>query len=242
MPETYQYSVKMINQLRKSTYDVQKFRVNMKFSTISMLKEELVHCFPDRITKPPDQVCYIQPGHGVRGKQRWLSSDQDLKDMYIDYLGKKEIILWTYVSLPDDTPVPKASRSTSPDDSSPVHKKKRLRSEATSSTLSEVEEIVQDLKRIHGDNYTVEQLRTWAHLIQMGKHVSKETPPNKPFFQSCSKSKIANPGSEPQKMITMRGECINQLKKWHELLQAGAITQVQYDDLQGKILLDINKL
>ena len=100
---------------------------------------------------------------------------------------------------------------------------------------------MQDLKRIHDDKsiYTIEQLRTWAHLIQMGKHSSKETPPNKPFFQSSSKCK-ASP--EPGKVIAMRGECISQLKKWHELLEAGAITQAQYDDLQAKILLDINKL
>ena len=158
MSETYQYSVKLINPLRKSTYDVQKFRVSMKFRNVSVIKEELVHSFPDRLTKTPDQVGYIQPGHGVRGKQRWLSSDQDLDDMYSEYLGKKEIILWTYLSLADDTPT--SNCSTSPDDSSPLPKTKRPRSEATSSTLSEGYEIVQDLKRIHDDKsiYTIEQL------------------------------------------------------------------------------------
>ena len=31
--------------------------------------------------------------------------------------------------------------------------------------------------------YSPEQLRTWAHLIQMGKHASQDTPPDKPFFR-----------------------------------------------------------
>ena len=37
---------------------------------------------------------YIEPGHGARGKQRWLTSADDLKDMYSTHQGKKEILLW----------------------------------------------------------------------------------------------------------------------------------------------------
>jgi len=41
------------------------------------------------------------------------------------------------------------------------------------------------------------------------------------------------------KKLQMRTELIDQLKKWHSLLQDGGITQVQYNKLQGKIMKDM---
>jgi len=38
----------------------------------------------------------------------------------------------------------------------------------------------------------------------------------------------------------MRTELIDQLKKWHSLLQDSGITQVQYNELQGKIMKDMD--
>ena len=37
----------------------------------------------------------------------------------------------------------------------------------------------------------------------------------------------------------MRGQCIDQLKKSHDLLDIGAITQSQYDELQMMIFFDV---
>ena len=87
MSETYQYSVKLINPLRKSTYDVQKFHVSMKFRNVSVLKEELVHSFPDRLIKTPDQVGYIQPGHGMRGSSQVTKIQMTC---IVNTLGKKK--------------------------------------------------------------------------------------------------------------------------------------------------------
>ena len=39
---------------------------------------------------------YIEPGHGVKGKQRWLMNNEDVADMYTVHEGKKEILLWCY--------------------------------------------------------------------------------------------------------------------------------------------------
>ena len=56
----------------------------------------------DQIANPISQIGYIEPCHGVRGKQRWLSSDADLEEIYkINCAGKKEVILWTFKALPD---------------------------------------------------------------------------------------------------------------------------------------------
>ena len=52
-----------------------------------------------------------------------------------------------------------------------------------------LEEIYEELQEAHMDDYTPEQLRAWAHLIQMNKHDSYEEPPNKPFFRNTRKPK-----------------------------------------------------
>ena len=71
------------------------------------------------------------------------------------------------------------------------------------------------------------------------------SPPYKHFFQTSMSSVDANPGTltrSPGKKIKIRSECIDQLQKWHELLNCGAITQEQYDEFQDKILTDIRQL
>ena len=40
----------------------------------------------------------------------------------------------------------------------------------------------------------------------------------------------------PQKRIMYRTECLNQLDKWHGLLEKGVISKAQFDELQGTIL------
>lgn len=86
------YSVKIINPQKKSEYVVQKLRSSSIFESIEDMKQELsiVQGIPSTI----DQLGYIEPGHGIKGKQRWLSSSEDLKDMYIVNKGREEILLW----------------------------------------------------------------------------------------------------------------------------------------------------
>ena len=36
----------------------------------------------EKISNPIEHLGYIEPGHGLNGKQRWLSSDDDLEQMY----------------------------------------------------------------------------------------------------------------------------------------------------------------
>jgi len=46
----------------------------------------------NKVSKPRRQVGYTEPGHGLRGKQRCPSSDDDLDKMYEVY-KKGEITL-----------------------------------------------------------------------------------------------------------------------------------------------------
>ena len=110
--------------------------------------------------------------------------------------------------------------------------------------MMEVEEILEKLKQKHEENYTPEQLRTWAHMIQMKKHSSYDTAPSKPFFGTKSSKgtvAVADSGISPLKKINMRSECIQQLDQWHQLKQKGAITSAQYEEMQEAIIRDIKK-
>ena len=107
----------------------------------------------------------------------------------------------------------------------------------------------------------MEKLSCWAHMLNMGKHSSYDEPPDYPFFKK-PKEKIKNAvtatssdattspaatslslgANSPTKRVGLRAQCIDQLSKWHALLTAGAIDQVQYDELKETILGDIKKM
>ena len=55
----------------------------------------MVREFPDKVGQSLKHLGYIEPGHGLRGKQRWISSDEDLRDMYRMH-STKEILLWCF--------------------------------------------------------------------------------------------------------------------------------------------------
>ena len=86
----------------------------------------------------------------------------------------------------------------------------------------------------------------------MGKHNSYEKPPNLPYFgkggcgtKDKQKSQNAQPVeicSSPSKCLRLRGECIEQLSRWHTLLEKGAISVQQYDELKKTIMGDLFKL
>ena len=208
-----------------------------------------------------DPICiigYIEAGHGTRGKQRWLTTDEDLMDMYSHYSSRGEILLWTY--SPQNTATSSASVTTSKKrphseegrpspECSATKAPRTTKFELHQKKMDELEVIYETLQDNHRELYTAEQLRAWAHLIQMKKHDSYEEPPNKPFFRNSRKTKPSTPPSEklsdsnltisPGKHVLMQGQLIDQISKLHDLLERGAISKVQYDKLQEKIMVDI---
>ena len=113
---------------------------------------------------------------------------------------------------------------------------------------------------MHSGLYSLEQYNCWAHTIDMGKHNSYDSPPDLPFFvgkKAPTKAStpvvataVATQGSagsssqpeSPGKRIRYRGECMDQLTKWHSLMEKGIITEEQYQGFVGKILNDIEKM
>uniref|UniRef100_A0A1X7UNK9 SHOCT domain-containing protein n=1 Tax=Amphimedon queenslandica TaxID=400682 RepID=A0A1X7UNK9_AMPQE len=107
--------------------------------------------------------------------------------------------------------------------------------------MSEVQTIVDELEKKHASSYTPEQLRVWGHMIQLKKHDSFEVPPSKPFFKTNNASATSGVTLSPGKTVIYRTECINQLDKWHSLLEKGIISKAQFEELQGTILSDVKK-
>ena len=73
--------------------------------------------------------------------------------------------------------------------------------------MAEVAIIEDELQEKHSGKYTDQQLRSWAHLIQMKKHSSYDEPPDKPFFHSSHKSantpaSAVSPGCRPVAQIS----------------------------------------
>ena len=251
------YSAKIINPARKSDYILRKFRVTTRFTSVEEIKQALSECFPDYFVDrdvSDIQVGYVSLGHGARGKQQWLSDDIDLDDMYEEYDGKKEITIWFYQSEDKNK---KGKRSAcSPTDTEP----KRSRSTAHTEKIEEVRKIVKELKEKHTGAYTEKKLRMWAHLIEMGKHKSYSEPPDMPYFKkgtrqiarpsgpstsdssltaSVESHQAASTNVSPCKRVTLRTACIEQMDKWHSLLEKSVITKQQYDQLQDKIMSDM---
>ena len=92
-------------------------------------------------------------------------------------------------------------------------------------------------------------------MLHLHKHDSYDTPPCVPYFKKASVHLNQAPTApteaevtsistssgviSPGKRVTMRTECIDQLKKWHDLLEEGAITRSEYDKVQEVILKDM---
>ena len=64
----------------------------------------------------------------------------------------------------------------------------------------------------------------------MKKHLSYDEPPDKPFFHSFRKSS-STPAAvvSPGKVLNMRGQCVDQLLKSHQLFEKGVIFKEQYE-------------
>ena len=235
------YTVKLINQAKKSEYTVLKL-VTTRFSSVEGLKQKLRQLNPH----VRENFGYITPGHGLKGKLNSITTEQDLVEMYYVFESRRNILLWCYVGTEDPKqrkrPATRVATSTS-SKHTPAAKRPTCES-----TIDAVQQLVEELKEKHGSKYTVERLNAWAHMINMGKHSSKDDPPDLPFFGKKTKaveSVSVTPSTSiaadsPSKRVGVRTQCIDQLTKWHDLLKSGAISPSQYEELKSTILKDMS--
>ena len=191
----------------------------------------------------------MEPGHGLRGKQRWIHDNADLEEMYNSYPRKRDFLFWCYTVLVGGDTAPKdaGQKRAAPVETGSLAPKPKS---SCQRKIDEVEEIIVDLKDRHGKKVSTEQFTMWAHVIHIRKHSSCDIPPDQPFFResqrktalvSTAVSASASVTVSPGKRVSLRSECINQLDKWHSLLEKGIISQEQYDQMQKTILSDMFK-
>ena len=72
------------------------------------------------------------------------------------------------------------------------------------------------------------------HIIHLRRNLFFKKP------VACCDTSTSNTLS-PGKRISYRSECIDQLDKWHALLEKGAISNTQFQELQQTILGDIKQ-
>ena len=181
---------------------------------------------------------YIEPGHGAKGRKIWLNTDADVDDMYKIYEGRKEIMLKNETQ--EDVEQPSAKRPCRSDNKSSAITT-TPQAELLTQKMREVDEIVTKLSEKQSGNFTVEQLRAWAYLIQ--NIILLMTPQINLFFVTrivLLKNKTLRTSPKKTK-IELRSQCVDQLQKWHDLLSK-VITQQRYDELWDKIMSDIEQL
>ena len=182
------YSVKLILS-RTAGVTVQTLTMK-KFTFVKDFKSRLQSEF---FNDKPFTFGYIKRGHGMKGKQIEIESDATLAEMYDEYKGGRkqmQVNLWAKVA-----PKRKQSQgevsghgSEKQGDESTSKKAKSGNYQSHLNKLSEVEVIVEELEEIHGgsDEFTVEQLRVWAHMLHMKKHDSYDHPPKSHFSASLN--------------------------------------------------------
>ena len=168
--------------------------------------------------------------------------------MYAAHKKSCELMLYAYVNVPGGGGESSASvtRGKRPKEKPP----KEAPPPKRGSTITHVEAIMAELKETHGSKFDAAKYACWAHCIQNGKHSSMDAPPDLPFFtgrkksgSQCDSPSTTSSGSRsPTKRLNLRTECINQLSKWHSLLQGGAISQDQYDEMKDTIMEDMKSM
>ena len=225
--------MKLINPAKKSEFEVLNMHSRAVYSTIDELKHQK---FGGKVSDTIQQVGYIEPGHGLRGKQRWLSSTDDLRAMYLMH-KTREILLWCFGVAPHAG----TKRSSENSSVGGAQKVPKISSNYNKhiDRIAEVGEIEDKLKEKHLVKFTDVQYRAWANLIKMKKYDSLDKAPDLPFWHGTS-TRTATAVS-PSKRINLRGQCVDQLLKWHQLLEKGAITKAQYDEFHSTIMDDVRK-
>ena len=81
-----------MNPAKKSDYTVQKLQGKDVYNKVETLREDICKQFSGKFPGENHEIelGFIQPGHGFKGKQKWLCSDNCLREMYEEHKGKKK--------------------------------------------------------------------------------------------------------------------------------------------------------
>ena len=81
-----------MNKAKKKEYIVEKLSATTPFGSLESIKTALKEL--DHIV---GNIGYIEPGRGLKGKQKWLLDDSDVSQMYAVHKNKREVMLYAFV-------------------------------------------------------------------------------------------------------------------------------------------------
>ena len=121
--------------------------------------------------------------------------------MYKEYqeAKKTEFIIWCDGHTKTLQSKSVAIKRKGSSESNPKKKPRMTSAEVNAQTLDEVDTVYHKLADKHSGKFDADRLRMWAHLINMGKHSSFETPPDYPFF--FSRKRIRMLPHPPQNLL-----------------------------------------
>ena len=90
---TFEVLVRILNPKKKSEYDTQALRTDRMFRLIEELKTQRVQDYQSKAPEKTTQLGFNEPGQGT---QKWINTEENLKQMYDLPKGKDKIILWCF--------------------------------------------------------------------------------------------------------------------------------------------------
>ena len=141
-------------------------------------------------------------GYYQKRKKVWLQSQFDLQTVVKEQLSKGKGALWCSMAKPAVVEQhSEACDSEEVPDIPPTSSAKRKKS-LVEEKRERVQGIFEDLKGLHQTKYTAPQYRLWAEAIDIGQHVSRETPPLGTMFQRCGATPVWSSKNELSEAFT----------------------------------------
>ena len=116
-----------------------------KCTSVEALKTKLCEQFLEYTEGCDTQFGYISPGHGMKGKQEKVDTDEVLAAMYDKHKERKHIFLWLKCKRKT------AKKRACPESASPPSKRQSAAHASLVNMMSEVDGIVDSLKQKHGE-------------------------------------------------------------------------------------------
>lgn len=248
--------MKIYDPSKRSKFSVrQMHNVSQRFKSVTALRSAIWHEFADAI--PDEGEFNVGFFEGKQHTKKWLVTNQDLDAMYSYFIGKPCVNLWCDGKVVEEE-----------EEEEIVPRKKQKRETKRSEREEQLEDVFQQLKRRHGDEYSGPQLRLWARMFVANTHDDLDRPPNVPLIVghvqrqprreslsdafSNAASAIAKALSppttpsqstcSPSKVVDIRMKNLEQLRCLQQLREDGILTNEEFLLQKSIVLKSLNQL
>ena len=223
---------------------------------VKSLKELILEQFGSSIVS---ETLKFDLGFYQGNKRIWIRTPEDLSEL-LHLLRNKGVTLWCdgvhlgKRTAPDDD-------SSDSEDEPPIGSKQSRKKKKSSFDLrlEQVDNLVDDLREIHGTKFSTIQYRVWAETIVGGSHTDRHNPPSGSFWRV--KKKGSSPASSPTtpprqtsgtstggtcitpvRAAELKSTYIKQIKELHSLTEVGALSASDFEKQKEIILEQMNSL